>query len=72
MVGDIVKNIDGSDARLNRGMVPTADPTLRSGQFLSIGIGVNYLVSGSGALAGTRLGIEGVIPAYQDLGWAPA
>ena len=67
VVGDIVENIDGSDARLNPGMVPTADPTLRGGQFLSIGIGVNYLVPGSGVLAGTRLGIEGVIPAYQDL-----
>jgi hypothetical protein len=67
VVGDIVENIDGSDARLNPGMVPTADPTLRGGQFLSIGIGVNYLVPGSGVLAGTRLGIEGVIPVYQDL-----
>jgi hypothetical protein len=47
-------------------MVPTADPNLRAGNFLSLGLGLNFMVP-SGPVAGTRLSVEGVIPIVQDL-----
>lgn len=64
--GEITENIDGADSRLNPLIVPTADPDLRGGEVLSLGLGLNFLVP-SGAAAGTRLSVEGVIPLVQDL-----
>ena len=64
--GDIVENIDGADPRLNPAMVPTADPDLRAGRFISLGLGANFIVP-SGVLQGLRLSIEGTMPVYQKL-----
>ena len=47
-------------------MVPTADPDLRAGQRLDLGLGVNFL-NGTGDLAGLRLAAELLLPVYQDL-----
>ena len=66
LTGEMVENIDGADPRLNPLMVPTADPNLRAGNFLSVGLGLNFMVP-SGPVAGTRLSVEGVIPVVQDL-----
>ena len=65
-IGESIENIDGADPRLNPRQVPTADPNRRAGDFISVGLGLNFLVP-SGPLHGTRLGIEGVVPVYQDL-----
>jgi hypothetical protein len=64
--GDIVKNIDGADPRLNPAMAPTADPNLRAGRFIELGLGANFIVP-SGSLAGLRFSVEGILPVYQDL-----
>ena len=66
LTGEMIKDIDGADPRLNPLMVPTADPNLRAGDFLSMGLGLNFMVP-SGPVAGTRLSVEGVIPVVQDL-----
>lgn len=66
LTGEIVENIDGADPRLNPLMVPTADPNLRAGNFLSVGLGLNFMIP-SGPAAGTRLSVEGIIPVVQDL-----
>jgi len=66
LAGEMVKDIDGADPRLNPMMVPTADPNLRAGDFLSVGLGLNFMVP-SGPFAGTGLSVEGVIPVVQDL-----
>ena len=55
------ENIKGRDSRLNPGMVPTADPNLRDGRRLKIGLGFN-LNLGEGALA-----FEWVKPILQRL-----
>lgn len=59
-------NIDGADPELNPAMVPTADPDLRAGQRLDVGLGVNFL-NGTGDLAGLRAAAELLLPVYQDL-----
>ncbi len=64
--GEAVENIDGADPRLDPLLAPTADPDRRAGSFISLGLGLNFLVP-SGVLRGTGLSIEGVIPLYQDL-----
>lgn len=61
-----VEDIDGADPRLIPTMVPTADPDLRAGSRLDLGIGLNFLVP-SGPLQGVRLGVELVAPIYQNL-----
>ena len=66
LIGDVVENIDGADPRLNPQSAPTADPDLRAGNFISVGLGLNFFVP-TGALRGTGLSIEGVVPAIQDL-----
>lgn len=66
LTGETVENIDGADPRLNRMQVPTADPSLRAGNFVSVGLGLNFMVP-SGVLQGTALSVEGIIPLYQDL-----
>ncbi len=58
-------NIDGADPRLNPAVVPTADPSLRGGRKVDIGVGINTLLptpAGSFRLAG-----EFAIPLYQNL-----
>ena len=59
-------DIDGADPRLNPAMVPTADPDLRGGERLDLGIGANILWT-SGPLQGHRVGLEVLLPLYQDL-----
>lgn len=39
LIGEVVEDIDGADPRLNPLQVPTADPNLRAGNFLSLGLG---------------------------------
>lgn len=59
-------DIQGSDSRLNTGMVPTANPDLRGGQRVDAIIGAN-LLGGSGALEGHRLSAEFGMPVYENL-----
>ncbi len=48
------------------GVWPTADPDRRAGNFVNLGLGLNFLVP-SGVLQGTGLSVEGIIPVFQDL-----
>jgi hypothetical protein len=64
--GEIEEDIDGADPRLNPLIVPTADPDLRAGKRLSVGLGLNFLVP-TGPLRGVGFSVEGIIPVYQDL-----
>ncbi len=64
--GEIEEDIDGADPRLNPLLVPTADPNLRAGKRLSVGLGLNFMVS-TGTLRGLGFSVEGIIPFYQDL-----
>ncbi|GMQ95748.1 MAG: hypothetical protein BMS9Abin14_202 [Gammaproteobacteria bacterium] len=66
LIGEVVENIDGADPRLNPAQAPTADPNLRAGNFLSLGLGFNFRVP-SGSAKDLRLSVEGVIPVVQDL-----
>lgn len=66
VMGEAVEDIDGADPRLNPQQVPTADPNLRAGSFLSLGLGLNFLIP-SGPVAGVRLSVEGIVPIFQDL-----
>ncbi len=66
VIGNVVENINGADPRLNPLLIPTADPDRRAGNFISVGLGLNFLIP-TGALQGTGLSIEGVVPAIQDL-----
>ncbi len=66
LTGEVVENIDGADPRLNPLQVPTADPKRRAGNFVSLGLGLNFLVP-SGVFQGTGLSVEGIIPVFQDL-----
>lgn len=53
---------DGADPALNPRMVPTADPALREGSRVDLGLGLNFHFHG-----GHRLAIEGLVPLHQDL-----
>ncbi|MDH3667415.1 MAG: transporter [Paracoccaceae bacterium] len=64
--GEVTEDIDGADPRLNPLVVPTADPDLRGGKVLSLGLGLNFLVP-RGPAMGTRLSVEGVVPLVQNL-----
>ena len=55
-------NVDGADPSLNPKMVPTADPDLRGGERMDIGLGMNWLHA-----SGHRLAIEWLEPVWQDL-----
>lgn len=54
-------NIDGADPELNPMMVATADPNLRAGSRIDVGIGFNL------KLGKHRLAAEYNLPIYQDL-----
>lgn len=59
-------NISGADPRLNPAIIPTANPNLRGGTRLDVGLGLNFLVN-KGILAGHRLAVEFALPVYQSL-----
>jgi hypothetical protein len=59
-------DVQGADPVLNPRMVPTADPDLRAGRRLDVGVGLNFLVP-RGALAGQRFAVEATFPVYQHL-----
>ncbi|MDA0338895.1 MAG: transporter [Proteobacteria bacterium] len=61
-----IGNIDCADSELNRLMVQTADPALQGGDRIDLAVGFNILFV-DGALKGTRLAVEAVIPVYQRL-----
>lgn len=61
------QNIRGADPQLNSAMVPTADPKLRGGERIDLGIGVNLFASDDGPLSGHRLSCEFAVPIYQSL-----
>lgn len=64
--GETWEDYDGADSRLNPNMIPTADPDLRGGTRLDLGVGANlYLPEGS--IPGARLAVEFEIPVYQSL-----
>jgi hypothetical protein len=64
--GTMWGDVHGADPALNPNMVPTANPDLRGGERLDVGIGLNFEVAGK-ILRGQRLAIEFLAPAYQDL-----
>ncbi|MEL6137597.1 MAG: transporter [Cyanobacteria bacterium J06628_6] len=59
-------NISGADSRLNPNLIPTADPDLRAGTQLDVGLGVNFYVP-EGSLQGARLAVEFNLPLYRSL-----
>jgi hypothetical protein len=59
-------DIHGADAALVPMMVPTADPDLRGGGRLDVGVGVNFEVA-SDTLHGQRLALEVLTPLWQHL-----
>jgi len=58
-------NIDGEDSRLNPAVVPTADPSLRGGRKVDVGIGANVILPFKSS--NVRLAGEFSIPLYQNL-----
>jgi hypothetical protein len=66
LTGKTWGDIHGADPRLNPMMIPTADPNLRGGTRVDLGLGVN-LYAPRGTLQGTRLAIELELPIYQSL-----
>lgn len=59
-------NIHGEDPKLNRNVVPTADPDLRGGKRIDLLAGVNF-AQYSGTLKGHQMGLEAGYPAWQNL-----
>lgn len=59
-------DIHGADPRLNKNVVPTADPDLRGGKRIDVLAGVNYVTKG-GVHNGHTFGIEAGAPAWQNL-----
>ena len=57
------ENYDGADPALDPALVPTADPSLRGGMRLDLGVGVNFIEPRSGH----RLAVEFLTPINQDL-----
>ena len=47
-------------------MVPTADPTLRGGQFVDLTVGADFYVS-QGPTQGNRFSLELNLPLYESL-----
>lgn len=66
LTGTTWGDIDGADDRLNPMMIPTADPDLRSGTQINLGLGVN-LYAPEGNLKGSRLAMEFELPILRDL-----
>ncbi|MEX2601570.1 MAG: hypothetical protein WD355_07985 [Balneolaceae bacterium] len=58
--------IDGADDRLNPNMIHTADPDLKSGTRIDIGLGTNFLIP-AGSLEDLRFAAELTLPFYQNL-----
>jgi hypothetical protein len=65
--GRTTGNVKGADPALNPAMVPTADPDLRGGTRIDVGLGLNFEVASRGPLHGQRLAVEFLLPAYQSL-----
>lgn len=59
-------DISGADPRLNPTLIPTANPDLRGGTRLDLGVGLN-LFAPKGRLKGGRFGLELALPVYQSL-----
>ncbi|ASC70928.1 uncharacterized protein XM38_018760 [Halomicronema hongdechloris C2206] len=59
-------NIDGQDSRLNPNLIPTANPSIRGGSQLDLGLGLNFYVP-EGGWSGTRLAVEFNLPVYRNL-----
>ncbi|MEL7333687.1 MAG: transporter [Cyanobacteria bacterium J06560_2] len=59
-------NYGGEDSRLNPAVIPTADPDLRAGTQLDVGLGLNFYVP-EGDLQGLRLATEFNLPIYRSL-----
>ena len=65
VTGSTWDNYDGRDRELKLGaaVVPTADPDLRGGTRIDLGLGLNFKLP----LEGHRLAVEAALPVYQDL-----
>jgi hypothetical protein len=59
-------NVHGADPALDPMMVPTANPSLRGGKRVDLGLGLNLKVAGQ-TLHGQRLAVEFIKPLWQDL-----
>jgi hypothetical protein len=59
-------DVKGADGQLNPMMVPTADPNLRAGRRLDMGLGVQFYRA-SGFLREQRIAMELTLPLYQSL-----
>jgi hypothetical protein len=64
--GETWENYDGADSALNPDLIPTADPDLRGGTRLDLGIGLNVYLPESFLPEG-RLAAEFEFPIYQSL-----
>ena len=64
--GEASQSIDGAAPGLNPAMVPTADPTLRGGQFIGVTVGADFYV-GQGSAQGNRFSLEFNFPLYESL-----
>lgn len=60
--GQLWGNAEGADARLDKAMIPAADPARLGGQRLDLLLGLNVV-----PWPGQRLGLEGGLPVYQSL-----
>ena len=66
VIGESEENIHGADPRLDALLAPTADPDLRGGDRIGLGLGLNFLIP-SGPLQGVGLSVEAILPLYRDL-----
>jgi len=64
--GETRENYDGADLALNPNLIPTADPDLRGGTRLDLGLGVNVYLPESFLPEG-RIAAEFELPLYQSL-----
>lgn len=64
--GETWDDYDGADSALNPNVIPTADPDLRGGTRLDLGLGVNVYLP-ENFLPGGRLAAEFELPIYQSL-----
>jgi len=58
-------DIDGADPELNPAVVPTADPDLRAGTRVDLGLGVNFLLPSDEF--GHRFAFEFLLPVHENL-----
>jgi hypothetical protein len=61
------RNITGADSDLNPMMVPTADPALRGGRRLDLGLGFSTYLPFGGLNKSLRVSFEAGLPIYQRL-----